>query len=171
MKTTKLAIGIGGAVMAMVAFAAPAPAQAGAGGSTGTVGGGGGGVFTRLTRPIIYDYEKLTPNPVRRVHLMIAADGSATLVDEVGARRRVLMGHLTPADRVAIRSLAAKLLVPIQPGDDVSTGAAAGDLASRRVLTMRIGPLAIRHDAAMALPAGRMVSQRLDQIVAWLAAN
>src|SRR5262249_36917394 len=151
------------------AFAAAAPAQVGAGGSTGTVGGGaGGGVITRLTRPIIYDYETLTPNPVRRVHLMIADDGSATLVDVVGARRRVLMGHLTPAARGGLRSLAAKLFLPIQPGDDVSAGAAAGDLASRRVLTMRIGPLAIRHDAAMALPAGRMISRRLDQVVAWL---
>lgn len=168
MKTTKLAIGIGGAVMAMVAFAATAPAQVGAGGSKGTIGGGG--VITRLTRPIVYDYETLAPSPVRARHLMIAPDGGATLVDVVGSRRRVVTGHLAPADLAAVRAMAAKLLLPAQPGGDVSTGAAADGAAGRRLLTMSIGPLAIRHDA-LALPVGRMISQRLDRIAAELARN
>jgi hypothetical protein len=166
MKIRKLAIGIGGAVMLTVALAAPAPAQVAGGGSAG---GGGGAItrLTRLTRPIIYDYESAAPapapNPVRRRHLTVHADGTATLVEEVGARRRVLFGHVAPAELDVLAAAAAQLMLP----GGASTGTADGE---RRALKMRLGPMVIHRDP-LDRPIGRMVIGRLDRIAETLAAK
>lgn len=166
MKTTKLAIGIGGAVMAMVALAAPSPAQVAGGGSAG--GGSRGGVITRLTKPIIYDYEAApaapAPNPVRRRHLTVHADGAATLVEEFGGRRRVVFGHVAPADLDVLAAAAKQLMLP----GGASTGTADG--GDRRVLKMRLGPMVIHRDP-LDRPIGRMVIGRLDRIAESLAAK
>jgi len=161
MKTMKLAIGIGGAVMAMAALAASSPAQVAGGGAAG---GGGRGVITRLIRPIIYEYDTMAPNPVRRRHLTVHADGAATLVDQIGARRRVVFGHLPPAEVDALAAAAAGLALP----GGASTGTAKDGV--RRVIVLKLGPMAIPSDP-MESPVGRLVVRRFERIVETLAAK
>jgi hypothetical protein len=159
MKTTKLAIGICGAVMAMAALAAPAPAQV----SKGTDGrGGGGGVLTHVLRPIIYDYETAAPNPVHRRHLKILADGTATLADTAGARIRVLKRRIRPADMAELDALAAKLGGP----GDVSTGLASDGPPDPK---LTIGLVGVRRHVVMGRPVSRMLVRKLEQIAAELA--
>ena len=161
MKTMKLAIGIGGAVMAMAALAASSPAQVAGGGTTGS---SGRGVITRLTRPIIYEYDSMAPNPVRRRHLTVHADGAATLVDQVGTRRRVVFGHLPPAEVDALAAAAAGLALP----GGASTGAAKDGV--RRVISLKLGPMAIQSDP-MDKPVGRLVVRQFERIIEALAAK
>jgi hypothetical protein len=157
----KLAIGIGGAVVAMAALAASSPAQVAGGGATQD---SGRGVITRLTRPIIYEYESMAPNPVRRRHLTLHADGAATLVEEIGAHRRVVFGHLPPAEVDALAVAAAGLALP----GGASTGTAQDGV--RRVVALKLGPMAIQSDP-MDKPVGRLVVRRFERIVETLAAK
>jgi hypothetical protein len=163
MKTTKLLIGISGAVLAMAAFAAPAPAQV-SGGTTRD--DGGRGVILKVVHPIIFDHEVADPNPILRRHLRILADGAATLVEGSGPDLRVIKGRVKPADMAALEDLAAQL---DQPGD-VTTGAAA-DGSDAGGTTLTVGLLKVRRHVVMGRPVARMLARRLEQIALKLAAE